>query len=164
MGTWAFRLLIVFSVLISSAAFAADNDANPPAAPTPTIAQLGQPPIHPVIAVAHPKPEHRFFDRKNAALFGAVFAARTADMLTTWRFRSYGYNEVNLSNAFVDDKPAFAAYSLGAAGLNVGVAYGFHRLGWHKVERLISMVHIGYVTSTAVHNYVLVQTTATAPK
>lgn len=120
--------------------------------------------------------QHRFFDKQNIALFSAVAAVRIADMDSTWRFRSIhcqhyptrvvngimefpftacgpSANEVMLSNSFVDNKPAFAAYSLGMVGAHVVSSYFLHRTGHHRLERWSAIVHIAYMGAWNVHNY-----------
>ncbi len=150
--------IVLCSLLLTAAAFAGGpaekRKAELTASADPARAALT---AQPVIAAAARPPEHRFFDRSNCLLFAGVFAGRAADMVTTWRFREHGDTEVLLSNSFVDNRPAFAAYSMGMAAANVGAAYALHRLGWHGAERALSVVHIGYMGALAVHNYELVQ-------
>lgn len=87
---------------------------------------------------------HKFFDKPNIILFTTAVVGRSLDCYSTWRARSIGYQEVVLTNNFVDNKPLFAAYSAGAVGANIGVSYILHRLHQHKLERAITLVHIGY--------------------
>lgn len=157
---WCLLLLLLFT----ASAFAADqrkSNLSAEAQPQPIVWPAKVRPI--VAAVVRPR-EHRFLDRRNSFLFAAVVAGRAADVVTTWRFRDRGYPEVVLSNSFVDNRPAFAAYSFGMAGANIAAAYGLHRLGWHKAERALSLVHISYMGALAVHNYQLVQPASPVPR
>jgi len=118
----------------------------------------------PIIAVAlatqvapYPSPEgpakHPFLDKTNFAIFASVAAARAMDMFSTWQFRRHGLNESELSNGFVDNKPLFATYSASLVAGQISTSYVFHRLGWHKMERLSALIHTGVVTEAVVHNY-----------
>ena len=101
-----------------------------------------------------PQPlRHTFFDRQNVVLFAGVAAVRVLDLNSTWRFRSKGYNEGMLSNGFVDDKPAFVAFSLGMVGAHIAGCYLLHRTGHHRLEQMASYAHIGLVGRTVANNY-----------
>ena len=99
------------------------------------------------------KPTHSFIDKRNLAVFSALAAARTMDMISTWQFRRHGLNEGELSNAFVDNKPAFVAFSGSLVAGQIAASYFFHRVGWHKAERISAMIHTGVVTESVIHNY-----------
>lgn len=88
--------------------------------------------------------DHKFFDKTNIILFTTAGVGRGLDCYSTWRFRNMGFQEAVLTNNFVDNKPLFAAYSAGAVGANIGVSYILHRLHQHKLERAVTMIHIGY--------------------
>jgi hypothetical protein len=130
------------------------------ASPTP-LSTLGMmSPIAPGTALATPAPAptpeaqpHRFFDKSNLAIFGALTAARAMDPISTWQFRRHGLHEGQLSDGFVDNKPLFAVYSASLVAGQISSSYLFHRLGWHKLERISAMVHTGLVTESVVHNY-----------
>lgn len=99
--------------------------------------------------------EHRFWDRKNAALFVGVGGARALDYASSLSFRSKGIDERLLSNRLVDNRPLFATIeALGTAG-SLGLAYLFHRTGHHKLERWVSIVHISIGVGGSVRNYIL---------
>lgn len=153
---------LVLLLLLTTSVFAPAQrkpDLTAAAQPQPVVRPAE---VRPIVAAAVRPREHHFLDRRNSFLFAAVIAGRAADVLTTWRFRDRGYREVVLSNSFVDNRPAFAAYSFGMAGANIAAAYGLHRLGWHKAERALSLVHISYMGALAIHNYTLVQPPTTA--
>ena len=124
--------------------------APDPIAPTSPAAPIASP-------VTTPSPElpvtHRFFDKKNLAIFASLTAGRTMDPISTWQFRRHGLHESELSDGFVDNKPLFAAYSASLVAAQISTSYLFHRLGWHKLERFSAMVHTGVVTEAVIHNY-----------
>jgi hypothetical protein len=98
---------------------------------------------------------HRFFDRTNLMLFVGVAAARALDYTSTQHFRRLGDHEVLLSNSIVDNKPLFAGIEVAGTALSIGAAYWLHRTGHHKLERWVSIVHIGVGVVGDAHNYSL---------
>ena len=100
-----------------------------------------------------PSKTHRFFDRNNLALFAGVAAVRALDYTSTQHFRSQGNDEVLLTNSVVDNKPLFAGIEVAATAASIGVSYWLHRTGHHKLERWVSIVHIGVGTFGDAHNY-----------
>ena len=114
---------------------------------------------------AQQKEPHRFWDRENIVLFSGVAAARIADLDLTWRFRSPACsyypteivcvrrNEGLLSNSFVDNKPLFTTYSLGAVGLQILASYELHRAGHYRLERVSAIVHIGIIGGGDIYSY-----------
>jgi hypothetical protein len=147
--------LMVLVCLLCSQATLAQDQIKPPSTPEPTNKQ----------AVRVPPKTHRFWDKENDWLFAGVGASRTLDYFSTLNFRRRGDHEVLLTNAIVDDHAAFAAIEAGATGLSFGASYLFHRYGHHKLERWVSIVHIGAATGGAIHNYCLntVHTATPAP-
>jgi hypothetical protein len=94
--------------------------------------------------VSHPaKGGHPFWDKENIALFAGVGAVRALDYASTRHFRDRGVNEWLLTNHIVDNKPLFAGLEEAGVAASVGVSYLFHRSGHHKLERWVSIVHIG---------------------
>ena len=69
--------------------------------------------------------------------------------------RRRGRQEILLSNDAVDNHAAFAAIEAAGTGVSIGASYLFHRSGHHKLERWVSIVHIGMATTGAVRNYCL---------
>ncbi len=98
---------------------------------------------------------HRFFDKTNLMLFAGVAAVRALDFTSTQHFRHNGHNEVLLTNSIVDNKPLFAGIEVAGTALSIGVAYWLHRTGHHKLERWVSVVHIGVGAFGDIHNYTL---------
>lgn len=100
------------------------------------------------------RPErHRFWDRTNAALFAGVGAVHVLDFSSTRYFRARGYNEGLLSNQIVDNRPLFASIEVAATASSIAMAYWFHRKNHHRLERWVSIVHIGTGAAGAARNY-----------
>jgi hypothetical protein len=106
--------------------------------------------------------EHRFWDKTNDWLFAGVAASRTLDYFSTLNMRRRGRQEILLSNDAVDNHDAFATIEAAATGVSIGASYLFHRYGHHKLERWVSIVHIGAATTGSIRNYSL-QTFHTIP-
>ena len=144
---------VVLPVSGATSALSAASSVASPGAFAPIIA------IAPSTVVASsPSPaagpeNHPFLDKTNLALFASVAAGRTMDLISTWQFRRHGLNEGELSNGFVDNKPLFATYSASLVAGQISASYVFHRLGWHRVERLGTIIHTGVVTEAVIHNY-----------
>jgi hypothetical protein len=99
--------------------------------------------------------ERRFWDRTNIALFAGVAAARALDYTSTQHFRERGNNEVLLTNGIVDNKPLFAGIEAAGVAASIAVSYWLHRTGHHRLERWVSIVHIGVAAAGDIHNYSL---------
>ena len=101
------------------------------------------------------RPQHRFWDRKNAWLFAGIGASRTLDYFSTLNLRRRGDNEILVTNDLVDNHAAFAVVQAAGTGVSIGVSYLFHRYSHHKLERWTSIVHIGLTTTGAARNFSL---------
>jgi hypothetical protein len=99
--------------------------------------------------------QHRFWDNANDWLFTGVAASRTFDYFSTLNMRRRGRQEILLTNDVVDNHAAFAAIEAAGTGVSIGASYLFHRYGHHKLERWVSIVHIGAATTGSVRNYCL---------
>lgn len=97
--------------------------------------------------------QHRFWDRKNLALFAGVGAVRALDYTSTRDFRSRGRSEILLSNYVVDNKPLFIGLEAAGVAASIGLSYLLHRTGHHKLERWLSLAHIGAGTTGTIRNY-----------
>jgi hypothetical protein len=104
---------------------------------------------------SRPPAAHRFWDRTNLGLFSGVVAVRALDYASTRHFRARGANEILLSNSIVDNKPLFVGIEAAAAATSIGVSYLFHRTGHHKIERWVSIMHIGVGGFGDARNYTL---------
>ena len=129
----------------------ATNSMASPGAFAPIVA------IAPATRVAPPAlagvDKHPFLDKANWAIFASLAAARAMDPVSTWQFRRHGLHESQLTDGFVDNKPLFATYSASLVAGQISASYMFHRMGWHKVERISAIIHTGVVTEAVVHNY-----------
>jgi hypothetical protein len=99
------------------------------------------------------KGSHPFWDKDNILLFAGVGAGRALDYLSTEHFRSRGVNEWLLTNNVVDNKPLFAGIEVAGVAASIGVSFLFHRSGHHKLERWVSIVHIGAGVGGSAWNY-----------
>lgn len=132
----------------------------PPGEPPPRPAEAAPKPGTPLPESPEPietgslRP-HRFWDRTNVLLFVGMGVSRVFDYTSTGNVRRRGGNEILLTNEIVDNKPLFATIQLGAAAASVGTSYWLHRKGHHKLERWVSIVHIGAASVGAAHNYAL---------
>jgi len=106
-------------------------------------------------AVQAVKGSHPFWDKDNVLLFAGVGAGRALDYISTRHFRDRGVNEWLLTNNIVDNKPLFAGIEVTGVAASIGVSYLFHRSGHHKLERWVSIVHIGAAVGGSAWNYTL---------
>jgi hypothetical protein len=114
-------------------------------------------PASPTPATNAPAKElsHRFWDRENVLLFAGVAGSRALDYSSTLNMRRRGRQEILLSDWVVDHHGLFAGIEVSAAALSLGTSYALHRTGHHKLERWVSIAHIGVGTGGAVRNYCL---------
>jgi hypothetical protein len=113
--------------------------------------------LTPLAASAQSTDAHPFFSRSNIALFSADGLVRALDAEST---------RANLENpcrCYVEQHtPAISArtstqyaYSLGVTGGIVGLSYVAHRLGYHRVERILPLIDIGYDAPAVIRNYAI---------
>ncbi len=100
-------------------------------------------------------PAHRFWDRENAWLFTGVAVSRALDYTSTRNFLARGRTEVLIPDDVVNSQAGFPALEAAGAATSVGISYIMHHYGHHKLERWVSIVHIGVTTFGAAHNYAL---------
>jgi hypothetical protein len=144
------------SCFVAIAAFAVTIGLNPflAAAQSDTRSDAPKPQAEAAKAPA-PAATHRFWDKENDWLFAGVAFSRGLDYSSTLNFRRRGVHEALLTDAIVDNHPAFAAIEAGATGVSIGASYLFHRYGHHRLERWTSIVHFGVATGGAIRNYSL---------
>lgn len=145
---------ILIACCVVACGFSATSVAagqTPAQAPRPDRGQTARPRPSP----KRPLREHRFWDRTNLELFAGVAAVRAVDYASTRHFRARGADEILLSNSVVDNKPLFAGIEIAGTAVSIGVSYIFHRTGHHKLERWVSIVHIGVGTFGDARNYTL---------
>ncbi len=100
-------------------------------------------------------PAHKFWDRENAWLFTGVAVSRALDYTSTRNFLARGRTEVLIPDDVVNSQAGFPALEAAGAATSVGISYIMHHYGHHKLERWVSIVHIGVTTFGAAHNHAL---------
>lgn len=136
------RVALAWVLLCASTAAAQDRGAaRGEAAPPPSV------------AAPAPTVAHHFWDATNVMLIGGVAASRAMDFTSTGHFRALGDREWLLSNRIVDNKPLFATIELAGVAAAIGVAGLLHRTQHHRLERWVSVLHIGVTVGGAIHNY-----------
>src|SRR5579862_7906156 len=153
----------IFFLLAVSAGYAQQSpdetkDSSLPSAPKPADGSTPDDQTKPAAAPAKSAPavppvQHRFWDRENDWLFGAVGAGRALDYASTLNLRHRGIDEAFLTNSVVDNHPLFAGIEVAATAASVGVSYIFHRTHHHRLERWISAIHAGIAVGGAIRNY-----------
>lgn len=98
---------------------------------------------------------HSFWDRENILLFSGVAITRGMDYASTRNFQARGRQEILLPDAVVNNSAGFAGLEAAATMTSVGISYIFHRTGHHKLERWMSIGHIGVTAFGDIRNYSL---------
>lgn len=106
-------------------------------------------------SAATPFLEHRFWDRENIFLFSGVAVFRGLDYASTRNMLARGREEILLPDDVVNNHAGFAALEAAGAATSVGISYIFHRTGHHKLERWLSVGHIGVTGFGVARNYSL---------
>ena len=87
--------------------------------------------------------EHKFWDKKNCALFVAAAALNGADFAVTRANLQSGGRELNpVVRMFGRSAPGLAVNFVGETVGVVSLSYFFHKTGHHKLERVVSMLNI----------------------
>jgi hypothetical protein len=140
---------VLFALLLSANAGLGQQAASPVAADQhPPDAPLPAPPGTPV-------PPHRFWDRTNILLFSGIAVFRGLDYASTRNFQARGRTEILLADDVVNNSAAFAGVEAGGTAASVGLSYLLHRTGHHKLERWLSIGHIGVTAFGVGWNYSL---------
>ena len=139
-----FLLLLTLFCLVPRAGA---QETDPLAAPVPPAASP-QPP-------EPGAPAHRFWDRTNILLFSGVAVFRGLDYASTRNFMARGREEILLPDDVVNNSAGFASLEAAATATSVGLSYLMHRTNHHKIERWISIVHIGVTAFGDARNYAL---------
>ena len=145
------RLLSLFlaSCLFIAASAAAQQSTPAPASQVPTDAPSARP------TAQAPLPPHAFWDRTNILLFSGVAVFRGLDYASTRNFQARGREEVLIPDDVVNNSAGFAALEAAGVATSVGLSYWMHRIRHHKIERWISIVHIGVTGFGVARNYSL---------
>jgi hypothetical protein len=139
--------LLAGCLLIASAA--AQQPPTPPPSQVSPDAPSAHPPAQPSL------PPHAFWDRTNILLFSGVGVFRGLDYASTRNFQARGREEVLIPDDVVNNSAGFAALEAAGTATSVGLSYWMHRIGHHKIERWISIVHIGVTGLGVARNYSL---------
>ncbi len=132
-------LLLLSAMMLPSAVFAKEPSPN---APSAAVAP-------PTSFFVETQPQsadgtHKFWDKKNCALFVAAAALNGADFAVTRANLQSGGQELNpVVRLFGTSTPALAVNFAGETVGVVGLSYFFHKTGHHKLERAVSFVNIG---------------------
>jgi hypothetical protein len=100
-------------------------------------------------------PPHKFWDRTNILLFTGVGVFRGLDFASTRNMLARGREEILLTNDAVKNNASFTAIEAGATGTSIALSYWLHRTGHHKLERWLSIGHIGVTGFGVARNYAL---------
>ena len=110
----------------------------------------------PATAPAPPQiPPHAFWDRTNILLFSGVAVFRGLDYASTRNFLARGRDEILIPDDIVNNSAGFASLEAAGTLTSVGLSYLLHRTGHHKLERWLSIGHIGVTGFGVVRNYSL---------
>lgn len=102
-----------------------------------------------------PSGEHRFGDRTNLWLFSGIGLVRGLDYASTRNFQARGRTEILLPDDIVNNSGGFAGLEAAATATSLGLSYLFHRLHHHKMERWLSIGHLGVTAFGVARNYAL---------
>ncbi len=109
----------------------------------------------PALLPTAPSAEHPFWDRKNVLLFSGIAIFRGLDYASTRNMQARGREEILLPDDVVNNSAGFASLEAAATATSVGISYIFHRTGHHKLERWLSIGHIGVTGFGVARNYAL---------
>lgn len=153
------RLVVLATILTSCFAYGqllADSQSPSNAVDSPPQVAVKLPAqLPPGTTVPYPPPHHRFWDRKNILLFSGVAVFRGLDYASTRNFQARGRTEILLPDDVVNNSAGFAGVEAAGAATSVGISYIFHRTGHHKMERWLSIGHIGVTGFGVAWNYSL---------
>ena len=139
-------LFAIYLLAASSADAQQSAQSSPGQSPTPVPASVPNAPS---------RTPHAFWDRTNILLFSGVAVFRGLDYASTRNFLARGREEVLIPDDIVNNSAAFASLEAAGALTSVGLSYLMHRTGHHKLERWISIGHIGVTGVGVVRNYSL---------
>jgi len=100
-------------------------------------------------------PTHAFWDRENLLLFSGIAVTRGMDYASTRNFQARGRQEILLPDAVVNNSAGFATLEAAGTMTSIGISYILHRTGHHKLERWMSIGHIGVTAFGDIRNYSL---------
>jgi hypothetical protein len=147
-GRISFLALLFAIYLLAASSAEAQQPAQPGPGQSPT-------PLPAPVPDAPSRTTHAFWDRTNILLFSGVAVFRGLDYASTRNFLARGREEVLIPDDIVNNSAAFASLEAAGALTSVGLSYLMHRSGHHKLERWISIGHIGVTGFGVVRNYSL---------
>jgi len=156
-GLRGLAVLSVSGLLIATIATAQPGPGLQPDV-APTISMLPVANATPALVAQTSKlspAPHAFWDRTNLTLFSGVIFSRAADYASTRNMQARGREEVLLPDDVVNNSAGFVALELSGTAASVGLSYWMHRTGHHKLERWISIAHIGVTGFGVARNYSL---------
>ena len=130
---------IVFVVLLLAGNLLAEDHAD--------VSVAERPPAAP--------PVHRFWDSKNVLLFSGVAVFRGLDYASTRNFQARGRQEILLPDDVVNNSAGFASLEAAGVATSLGISDLLHRTGHHRLERWLSIGHIGVTGFGVARNYAL---------
>lgn len=98
---------------------------------------------------------HAFWDPTNLLLFSGVAVFRGLDYASTRNMQARGRREILLAQDVVNNSAGFASLEAAGAATSVGISYWLHRAGHHKLERWMSISHVGITGFGVARNYAL---------
>ena len=108
-----------------------------------------------VNAPVKPSAPHTFWDGRNRTLFATIAVFRALDYASTRNMQARGREEMLLPDEVANNSAGFASLEAAGAAASVGLSYWMHRAGHHRLERWISIVHVGVTGFGVVRNYSL---------
>ena len=137
--------LIAVSGVISPVSFAQGPAADAPSPAVEPASQISSLPLGASIP-------HKFWDKQNFFLFGALTALDGTDFAVTRSNLQSGGRELNpIVRIFGRSTPGLAANFAGETAAVVGLSYFFHKTGHHKMERIVSVVNIASSTGAVTY-------------
>ena len=101
-----------------------------------------------------PKP-HIFANKTELGLIAGEFSVRIMDTVSTRQALTnpcHCLHETNVG-AIANSTGTSLAYSTAVSGAIIGLSYGLHRFGFHKLEKLPLMIDIAYDGKYVIGNY-----------
>jgi hypothetical protein len=155
LSAWNLKLTIFLCLLTSLllSPSAAQDAANP------NPGTSSQPPISGPVAhqpeLTKQEPAHHFWDHENLWLFSGIAVTRGLDYASTRNFQARGRQEILLPDDVINNSAGFASLEAAGTMTSIGISYIFHRTGHHKLERWMSIGHIGVTAFGDIRNYCL---------
>lgn len=136
------RPFVLGVVLVLWSGYCPSGFAQGPALGSPPTAVETSSPVQ--VSPLQMRNQDKFWDKKNQALFAASAAVNLADFSVTRANLQSGGRELNpVARIFGRSTAGLAANFAGETAGEIALSYFFHKIGHHKLERIISAVNIG---------------------